>query len=469
MAKAQPKVALYRSNLAVIYGRIAGVRSDTGKTAEALAALAEAGRLQRGLVDAEPGVPRYRSDLAWTENLVGNILAWTGRNAEALAAFGRARELRRALAEAHPGVPDYRADLALTLVDLGRLLSDSGREAEGRAACAEAVAALEQLAGANPAAPRFRDALATALDAHGGMLAATGPVGQARALHDRARALRAALAEAHRDVPRYRTLLAASDDALAGLDAREKKFAAALDRFDALLRTRAAQAEASPALVELRVYLAEGLDHQAEALLDAGRAGPAEAARARARELWEDLAVECPTVVDVRRGLVRNLAGLGDAVDRSGSDRGNEAGTLYRKALALAASQAVKFPEAADLVAESAACDERLGALAARVGRAADAAVQFRRSAATLDALLRPRAGDLYALARARARLAGPGLPRDPTAPARVLAALRRALDAGFRDPARLAADPAFDSFRALPAFRALALDAAFPTDPFIY
>jgi hypothetical protein len=44
---------------------------------------------------------------------------------------------------------------------------------------------------------------------------------------------------------------------------------------------------------------------------------------------------------------------------------------------------------------------------------------------------------------------------------------LRRAIAAGYRDRAELAADPALDPLRVRPEFRLLILDLSFPEDPF--
>ena len=44
---------------------------------------------------------------------------------------------------------------------------------------------------------------------------------------------------------------------------------------------------------------------------------------------------------------------------------------------------------------------------------------------------------------------------------------LRRAAAAGYRDPARLAADPEFAPLRSGADFRLLLMDLAFPAEPF--
>jgi hypothetical protein len=89
-------------------------------------------------------------------------------------------------------------------------------------------------------------------------------------------------------------------------------------------------------------------------------------------------------------------------------------------------------------------------------------------------------AGELYNLACLYSVLSGLG-PLDKTLPAdqarqrqaaaadRAMAALRRAVAAGWNDVEQMKHDPNLDPLRARPDFQALLLDLSFPADPFAH
>ncbi|MEQ8249262.1 MAG: tetratricopeptide repeat protein [Alphaproteobacteria bacterium] len=132
--------------------------SAAGRHAEALAAIEEAVKVYRGLASANPA--RFAPDLAGSLNNLSGCLSDAGRNAEALAAVEEAVAIRRGLASENPA--RYAPDLASNLNNLSLRLSDAGRNTEALAAIEEAVEIRRGLASENPA--RYAPELATSLN-----------------------------------------------------------------------------------------------------------------------------------------------------------------------------------------------------------------------------------------------------------------------------------------------------------------
>ena len=117
----------------------------------------------------------------------------------------------------------------------------------------------------------------------------------------------------------------------------------------------------------------------------------------------------------------------------------------------------------------------RRGVLNRRRGRVAEAAADFRSSADLLGRLATPNAGDLYNLACSLALLSGvadrsgsgPSTVEDGGEADAAMVALRRAVNAGWRNASWARKDPDLDLIRSRPDFQLLILDLEFPADPF--
>ena len=412
LAESNPKVPDYRSDAVAATVSLGSALVRVGRIDEALRTFEGERAVLDDLVKAQPTVPLYRDNLALIHGRIGKVLSDNGRWAESLAAFTRARDIQRALVTAEPAVAVYGANLAWSEHALGEELARAGRPAEALDAIGRARALLAKLSAANPDVPTYRAELAFTDLGAGQLLSEIGRSAEAEASCVRARDALRALAAAHPTVIGYRAGLAQSDIAVAAL----------------LVRST----------------------HPADALEPLSRAA----------QTWDALMTSSPSIVAYPRGLVEARRALGDLFTRLG--RFDRAAAEYETARALARANAAAFPLVADFPVEAALCDEGLGVLALRDGHADDAVERFRHAALALAALPRPRAADLYACSRNRARLLalepGPGRHVDVDA-AEVVATLRRAIAAGFRDAPALAAEPAFDPIRARPDFLFLPLD----------
>ncbi|MDQ6776288.1 MAG: tetratricopeptide repeat protein, partial [Actinomycetota bacterium] len=123
-----------------------------GAIEQALTAVAEAVKLQRGIVATRPGESlqaRARADLATALNNQSAMLSGAGRSEDALAAVEEAVEIRRRLAAKRPDVFEQAstlADLASSLNNQSLMLSGLGRREEAGTASEEAVEIYRRLA-----------------------------------------------------------------------------------------------------------------------------------------------------------------------------------------------------------------------------------------------------------------------------------------------------------------------------------
>ena len=101
--------------------------------------------IQQKLADANPNVTQFQSDLARSHNNIGMLFSETGKPAEALAALEKGRAIRQALADANPRVTLFQRDLAISLSGIGQLRQAEGQAAEAAEAYRKALAILERL------------------------------------------------------------------------------------------------------------------------------------------------------------------------------------------------------------------------------------------------------------------------------------------------------------------------------------
>src|SRR5262249_2570680 len=108
-------------------------------------------------------------------------------------------------------------------------------------------------------------------------------------------------------------------------------------------------------------------------------------------------------------------------------------------------------------------------------GRPVEAAADLRRAVGLMERLTRPGGGELYNLARSLSLLSdvaadpGSALSADDGRAAAdgAMAVPRRVAATGWRDAAGMMADLELAPIRSRPDFRLLAMDLAFPDDPF--
>jgi serine/threonine-protein kinase len=462
-----------RAALAACRSWLGFLLSTTGKNAEALA-IYQRVRADQEALAAAPGAPsEARLDLAATVNRIGLVLQETGRPAEAEAAYRRALEVYEMLVADYPAVTEFHSSLGSSQNNLANLLASTSRPAEAEAAYRRALEVYEKLAADHPAVTDFRFRLARAHNNLGILLLETGRPAEAEAAYRRALELREKLAVDHPAVTQFRSYMAISHVNLGLLLQETGRPAEAEAAYRRALEVYEKLAVDHPAVTEFRSSLALGHNNLGGLLKDTGRPAEAEAEHRRALELRKGLA-------DAESGNPGRLRAVGMSLNNLG-DLDTEAGRLdaaisrFRESATAHERLARDHPNVTDYRNGLAFALTGLGRAHHRAGQPAEAVGPLRRAAALREAIPILTLGARADLARDHALLASAAAdPRsglsaaDAVAEAdRAMAALGRAVAAGYHDLAQMQRDRDLDPLRGRDDFRLLMLDLAFPADPF--
>jgi serine/threonine-protein kinase len=463
-----------RSDLADSRYRIAHLLTEMGRLAEAETEHRAALAMRHALAEADPAVAGFRSREADSHDALALLLARTGRPAEAETEHRAALAIRHALADAYPAVTTFPGSLATSHDNLGVLLAWMGRPAEAETEYRAALAILRQLAEAHPAVTDFRLDQASGHNNLGVLLAEAGRPADAETEYRAALAVYQALADANPAVADFRSRLAGTHNNLGNLLEEAGRSAEAEVEFRSSLAIRRALAAAEPAVPEFRSRLANAHNNLGLLLTDAGRSAEAEAEFRAALSLLRPLVESQPAVTDFRFFLANTHVGLGDLLSKTG--RPTDAEAEHLAALALRRVLADANPAVAGYQRELAESVSKVGTLRAHEGPALEAADSFRRAIEILERLPTPTTGDFYNLARFRSLLAEAVAGPDPGVSAdegraeanRAMAALRRAVAAGYRDLKHMRVDTDLDPLRGREDFHLLMMDLAMPAEPFV-
>jgi serine/threonine-protein kinase len=193
-------------------------------------------------------------------------------------------------------------------------------------------------------------------------------------------------------------------------------------------------------------------------------------------EILESLVRTNPTSTSYRHSLVMAYNNVG--YDLSMAGRTVEASRTLERGLTVLEKLAGENPSVARYTADLAVLHCNIGGLHRKDRRPTEALSSLRRGLASLGRGPGPDAWGLYLQACLLAQCAGlaaesPGaFPDEDRAwlagsSERAMAALRRAIAAGFREAARLRNEEDLAPLRSRPDFQSLLLDIAFPADPF--
>ncbi len=470
-----------RRKLARCLESLSSILVGLGRSDESFTALERERDLYRGLVESDPADGRSRGDWARAELLYGDTL-WRDyhRAREGRESIERARETFEQLVAADPAQSQFRRDLALTYGALASRLGDEGKREEALAYWSRTIAQYEALFGDNPADPTIGHDLVRNLGNMAIFLAQAGRRLDALKAEDRAREVLKQVGAVHptlRLVPADRAWLdLASAINLTELGRNEE----ALATLERARVAREAQRQANPSVPRYPAQLA--LIHRYVGLIHhrARRTAEALASYERAREFAEPLATAHPGNTDFLLELAGAFAEIGEVLGVMGKSR--EALASFKKALAwfdkaLAIQHKLVEADPSTSLNRSNLAEtvRRRGVVYRDCSRVAEAAADFRFSADLLGRLANPSAGDLYSLSCSLALLSGvadrsgsgSSAAEGPVDGDAAMAALRRAVDAGWRDVTGARHDSNLDPIRSRLDFRLLMHDLEFPTDPF--
>jgi serine/threonine-protein kinase len=442
------------------------------------AALADFREVERIYEDMLAGVtsgprPIYLLDrLALAHYNIATIFMEFERSMAALEEMGRSLAYREALATAHPSVFMYQWDLATNLNEIALLQHRTRQDGKALVTIERSIVVLEKLVAARPESTRFRAALGRSWNILGFIRdEARENLRALPALERAAEQVSRAMSEAP-EMDQYRI------DAIFTLDNLAEQFvdlgrpAEGIPFYRRAIALRQMRLEARPGDRNLSLDLAKGLSTLGTILRHAGESLQARQAMTRAREVLAPLADAAPTDAALQAQLGAILDG--EALTLADEGRTGEAIPILRHAVA-----ALKPAGVASRGEDPARgwLTESLWDLGRLLRAAGDGEEAARLDAERRD-LWKDRPGDLAGLALQQTRRAamigygrtpigGPALSVRDRDLDQAADHLRMAVALGFRDLARLRADP--DSWLLLNRadLRAVIDDLEFPEWPF--
>jgi eukaryotic-like serine/threonine-protein kinase len=367
----------------------------------------------------EDASPEARSQLSGAYARVAEISWQLGLRDEALSTSRRALALVEQLAAAAPSDLEIRAALGACHFRIGFTLRTAGRTAEALPAYEQAHQIQEQLARDNPSDPHLQEVLSWTVSNIGVIHHELGRPVQAVQFHRRAIAIHERLAGRYSSNTAYRSdlawcwrylslALAASGDP----DSASRMAEQATALYEELV-------SADPGGTECRWRLARCLDDLGRMRCRSGRPDDAAGLLDRAAHFYESVARDDP--VQYRVDVAQNQLNI--AFQRAKTGRIEDALSRVHKAEDLLNRTSKVWP----LLSYDMAC--------------------------------------VYSLCSASIPGVS-GVERERLAD-RAIQELRQAVAAGYRDSGQIAHDSSLDSLRHRAEFQELAMDAAFPVDPF--
>jgi tetratricopeptide (TPR) repeat protein len=465
LTREDPTDADARLALARCLKNLAIIHSGVGRRADALAEFGRSRELLRSLAEARPDDRDLRHEWVSGESLYASTLNSSGRNADALESARRAVEILEAPGKA-TGTPgptrpermerDIYGSLAL-------ILAAAGRKEESLVAYRRACDAGEAAHRADPDDPQDAHELARDLANMGLELAGMNRHAEALAAFDRAGDL---IRTARRTYPTLILLPAASawidTSAAWSLDAlgRDDQALEALGRAKA---AREALIKANPSVIRNRMQMCRVLGQTATILARAGRMAEAIESLRESQRIATGLVEQHPE----DRGNIDNLAYTDYWLTSRLLEAGRPAEALAEADRWLAALRKwAGDGRSAEFFQKNLPNPLRFRGIALRkLGRGTEAATNLRESLAALRSLEQPAPVDLYDIACCLSLLSS--VDPDPTVADEAMAALRRAIDSGYREPSHMKADTDLDPIRERPDFRLLMMDLVMPADVF--
>jgi eukaryotic-like serine/threonine-protein kinase len=461
------KAAVGRSMAAVAY-----LLKWTGKSDDALVAYLKSESLLAGLAGSDPSA---RAALAACRTRMARLFLDAGKPAEALEACKRARTDQEALAAVAGASNDGRRDLADTFNELGIVLWQTGKPAEAEREFRAAIAIQQKLASENPAVSEFRHFLANSRAHLGQVLSRIGRQADAEAETRTATALDQKLVDNNPAVTVFGRNLATCRTELGLLLSLKGRPSEAEAELHTALSIIQKLADDNPVVTDFRCVEAVVQNYLGVLLSYMGKQAEAEAQCRTAVAILQKLADESPAVTLFRERLAYALNGLGDAVRSLG--RSAEAKDLYERAIALEDSRGQHDPATAELRYFLVCSLRRRGMALRDLGDPASAAAAVRRALGFCDGPPPRSAWEMYEpemafCHAALAGLAGQFASGVSAAEGEIEAAtamewLGRAVAIGYRNASQVRFESALDPLRSRDDFRALAMDLAFPAEPF--
>ncbi len=452
LIRADPGSVELRTRRAAVHNDMGIVHDTLGQRQKAIDAFRAAQEELEELLRERPDDLGLKHDLGNAYNNTGTVYAVTNRPEQALRAFEKARDIQKGLVEARPDNPDFQMRLASSLNNIGMVLLKHGNPADGEGPLCDAGRLRERLANRYPRSPQFKSLLAESYRNVGDCRRTLGKLPQSLNDLQEGHRILEGLVRAHGSVTQYRNQLGASHINLGLTQLAAGKTEEALKSLEAGRQVYDELSRKHPEVPYFRSELGQACFHAGRAHEKQGREDLALAAYERARDAVAPLVQSHPEHPDYRDQLAMTLHNLGvmqDHLGRPEEARATVAESVAQERQALAAApQDMRYRRRlASNYITLAILERRLGDLDAAAAAAEERMKLYPESA---GAMFYDVARDL-AMTAAKARGEAQGRSAE-----RAVAALRRAVAAGFRDAGRARKDGALDVLREREDFRQL-------------
>jgi tetratricopeptide (TPR) repeat protein len=335
-----------RAELADAYHRVAWITAEVGSKTEALEAHRQALRLYRELLLLDPDNVSLQTKIAATQHNVGLLLAQTGHSAQAHVAYEKARSQYERLRKAKPKDVGLTYSLANTYNNLANLDRAAGRRDDARRLHEQARTLRAQLAKDHPREPKFRIALASSLHNLGVLDETSDQPRKALERYQQARALREQLVREDPRVLAYRSDLASSWHAVGLMQERLGEKDKALASYTECRALREELARANPGVPSYQVALAASHTIFGLALSHDHKNAAALAAFLKARDILEKIVRADPAYYQAQADLGNCYYFI--ALQQVRLRRSREALTSYRQAQAVQEKLVQRAPDNLD-------------------------------------------------------------------------------------------------------------------------
>jgi tetratricopeptide (TPR) repeat protein len=457
LVKDHADVAAYREEQASVTGNLATLYLLKNSPEEAQAAFGQALEIRVELAQRFAELPAHQFKLAQLQANYGALLVQLRKDDSAVKALLAARAGLALLAQAYPAVPDYAFELAACDVNLALVYRKTGQFAQAEEPLAAGLALYRKLAQDQPKVTEYRKGLGRALYEQGILQGSRSKADFPAAVVSlsEAIAIQKQLANQQPQQSALQVQLAQShlDLGIASLHAKKTKDGQrAYEEGIRLLEALQPSPDTMPQACRL---LAVGHLNYASLMAALKQPQLAEKSWQRALELQEGLARAHPQVAEYHVSLAQThvkLAGRFLKADQlaQARDHAQQALASYRTATELSPTDADVRQQHYDthltlaslqLGLEDHAAAKTLGSAVGLLGQSAPAQPRH--------FLVAELFGKCMVLARQDKAL-------ERQYGEQTLAALRRAVDGGYKDAVSLKTSPAFELLRAWPQFQQL-------------
>jgi tetratricopeptide (TPR) repeat protein len=159
LARENPSVTEFQSDLALSHHNIGRLQSATGHPDQALESYGKALAIQERLARENPRVTAFQSDLAKSHGNIGNLQRARRHPDQALESYGKALAIQERLARENPSVTEFRSDLGATLNNMATIDLGAKRFDQARDKLRQAISWQKKALAANPNHPTYRQFL----------------------------------------------------------------------------------------------------------------------------------------------------------------------------------------------------------------------------------------------------------------------------------------------------------------------